>query len=1465
MTTTTAKRRSKKSSKKSTERKRVLGVPTRAPKGDAGVREKPTPAQRAKDAERVMACPTCGAPPEAGCTGAGATAASGTMHPKRWRAYERALNAAAEVDPNTALREDCPTCGARRGKACAGAGGGQSHPHEARRVLAVTAPAPTTRTKRTGAAKITHKLHQTATRAAPCPICMADAGAPCVSTDLRGVARGGSHSERIDRLLANACATCGAEPGKFCHAVHEPEVPLYQATRGREVEHAARATGGTPRTPADGAKPASPVSPARGRGGRGHVPPTKSERIGASALTDRQRELLRHVRVEANVAVYTSTERIPDWDALKRVMVALGGKWRARKGFVFAADVDAQELVRLAIETGEILDPRAADFFETPSPLADRVVALADIRPGDRVLEPSAGRGALALAVRRACPEAHVLCVEPLPAHRAALEAEGFELIGEDFLELDEPAPFLAHAPEPFDAIVANPPFSKRADIEHVEHMLRFLRPGGALVAIMSAGAEHREDRKAAALRKRIEELGGHFERNPDGAFLESGTAVRTVTLVIPRKAEQRARPRDARATVDEAVEKTWATKCPECDAAPGTPCVGPGGAEYDSFATMHARRRALNDEQLAALGVEPPHALGADQTDVACPTCGVRARAACVPVASSEGKRRPLPTGHVHTARQQAQLRARRAPEPVASAPELAQHCRECGAFPGKPCVRSGVDDRKEREAPAPGTFHRPRELDAQHAARAAKTAENAALPERSVPCPTCKAKVGAPCVRPSGHKTFGGEVHAPRRKAAEEASRAAASASTPSTVEPLEPALRVECPSCLALPGQPCMRGKGKRKSPSPVPHEARTFAELGLDRRCSDCGAGPYEHCKTDDGERLIDSSKGKLVTHAARRTLPLPEVADRDIKPDNASPAKPARAAKRRRREEPPPNACYECGHVECPIHPDCSGCKMCADERAANGTDEKLASAVDRSPELGRGAVEIIEVACSKLRTDGGTQPRGAIDEPTVARYAADYTDGATLPPGRAVYDGENYWLWDGFHRLAARKRNGSRSMFIEVRQGTQRDAILLSLGANAEHGLRRSDGDVKRAILRALADEEWSKKALRWIAKHCRCHHSYVERVKREHLGQVSTVDTSGEAARVEGQDGKSYPATQPSRPSRPPATATSTRTTVEYDGDVGPEEPAYEHEPRESGEASPDVARDASASSTSDASHGAVERVEARAETPRIEGGEPSRSADEHVDLAQGGKSAPPKPRKWRDVLELPSGPIDPMMIIERHSRLTSMVIGLSDEERAEIDRAKSLGLSQWETMPDLADRMVELAGVAKMDRPSVLESSAGTGQLVEAIRRGCGRDAHITAHEIDPVRVERLRKGAADVVHEGDFLAHALPSRRYDATIDNTPYEGGLDGRFLERLMECSWRIVALCRLNVLTGKDRCERVWSRVKSGEWHLTDQVLLEQRPEFVGPGDDSARSDYVVVQLVHATLSKCSKTRVDWW
>ena len=57
-------------------------------------------------------------------------------------------------------------------------------------------------------------------------------------------------------------------------------------------------------------------------------------------------------------------------------------------------------------------------------------------------------------------------------------------------------------------------------------------------------------------------------------------------------------------------------------------------------------------------------------------------------------------------------------------------------------------------------------------------------------------------------------------------------------------------------------------------------------------------------------------------------------------------------------------------------------------------------------------------------------------------------DGAKFPPV-TVFDGENNWLSDGFHRFYA----GLEEIEADVRQGTLRDAKLFSMSANAVHEL----------------------------------------------------------------------------------------------------------------------------------------------------------------------------------------------------------------------------------------------------------------------------------------------------------------------------------------------------------------------------------------------------------------------------
>jgi hypothetical protein len=131
-----------------------------------------------------------------------------------------------------------------------------------------------------------------------------------------------------------------------------------------------------------------------------------------------------------------------------------------------------------------------------------------------------------------------------------------------------------------------------------------------------------------------------------------------------------------------------------------------------------------------------------------------------------------------------------------------------------------------------------------------------------------------------------------------------------------------------------------------------------------------------------------------------------------------------------------------------------------------------------------------------IRTDGGTQIRALLDEPTVTHYARLYEEGVNMPPLIVFQEGELFWLADGFHRLAAIQQAGFRDARCEVRKGTKRDAVLFALGANSEHGLPLSKSDRTRAIERILLDPEWSKWSNGAIAKHVGVTRAYIKKLR---------------------------------------------------------------------------------------------------------------------------------------------------------------------------------------------------------------------------------------------------------------------------------------------------------------------------------------------------------------------------------
>ena len=154
----------------------------------------------------------------------------------------------------------------------------------------------------------------------------------------------------------------------------------------------------------------------------------------------------------------------------------------------------------------------------------------------------------------------------------------------------------------------------------------------------------------------------------------------------------------------------------------------------------------------------------------------------------------------------------------------------------------------------------------------------------------------------------------------------------------------------------------------------------------------------------------------------------------------------------------------------------------------------------------------------KIRRDGGTQPRERTDHDTVTEYSEAMGRGEVFPAVRVIYDGESYWLVDGFHRIEAAERCELPQFECEVLQGTQVDAQWMSFGVNSAHGLQRTRWDVQRAITAALQHPMSAGLSDRAIAEHIKCDHKTVgaQRKRSEAIGEVPQRDTrTGSDGRV--------------------------------------------------------------------------------------------------------------------------------------------------------------------------------------------------------------------------------------------------------------------------------------------------------------------------------------------------------------
>lgn len=175
--------------------------------------------------------------------------------------------------------------------------------------------------------------------------------------------------------------------------------------------------------------------------------------------------------------------------------------------------------------------------------------------------------------------------------------------------------------------------------------------------------------------------------------------------------------------------------------------------------------------------------------------------------------------------------------------------------------------------------------------------------------------------------------------------------------------------------------------------------------------------------------------------------------------------------------------------------------------------------------------KLVELNINEIEATAGTQVRRVLDNRTIADYGESMLAGAIFPP-ITVFSPKNskrYVLADGFHRLAAAAECGYESFPCEVFTGSVHDALEYALGANEEHGLRRSNKDKRHAVELALKDPKWSKDSSEQIARLCRVSATMVRTVRTE-LNLVPD--------KVTGKDGVTQAAKKPKepKPDKPPA-----------------------------------------------------------------------------------------------------------------------------------------------------------------------------------------------------------------------------------------------------------------------------------------------------------------------------------------
>lgn len=250
-------------------------------------------------------------------------------------------------------------------------------------------------------------------------------------------------------------------------------------------------------------------------------------------MKDSLRQDLKQLICEGNIAklpnpsVYTMSE----YKTVRSMLLKANGKYKRNTfEFPFPAKVIIDTLL-----SGKVIDfKKEFQFFATPDDLAQQICndIVWDKEQMD-ILEPSAGHGVFIDTVLNLRPDI------PKIVDAVELAELNFKVLQEKYKEAKNinlvQGDFLKYNPKKkYDLILANPPFNKNQDIDHIRHMFSMLKKGGQLLTIASSSWTFGQQKKQKAFKAWLEdEIAASWVDLESGAFRTSGTMVKGTYINI--------------------------------------------------------------------------------------------------------------------------------------------------------------------------------------------------------------------------------------------------------------------------------------------------------------------------------------------------------------------------------------------------------------------------------------------------------------------------------------------------------------------------------------------------------------------------------------------------------------------------------------------------------------------------------------------------------------------------------------------------------------------------------------------------------------------------------------------------------------------------------------------------------------------------------------------------------------------